>query len=135
LKIKQILKMHNKNILNLSKAAHTLLNLVIAVFIITMLPANNIKAETTGEVTVDISLPTIQCGMCEQNINKALDKVKGVKSLSVDLEGKKVTVTYDDAVTSVSKIEKAITKAGYDANNQKANKKAYDKLNECCKVK
>ena len=102
--------------------------------IIGLLPVDNLKAKTADEVTVDISLPTIQCGTCEKTIGKALNKVKGVKSYSVDLDGKKVTVTYDDAITTVSKIEKAITKAGYDANTQKADKKAYDKLDECCKV-
>jgi len=72
--------------------------------------------------------------MCESNISNALDKVKGVKSYSVNLDGKKVTVTYDDSITNITKIENAITKAGYGANNKKADKKAYEKLDGCCKM-
>jgi len=127
--------MNNRIIENLSKDGNILLTaLITALIIIVLFPADNLTSKTISEITVEISLPTIQCGMCESNISKALDKVKGIKSYSVDLDGKKVTVIYDDAVTSVSKIEKAISKAGYDANNTKADKKAYDKLHDCCKM-
>ena len=109
---------------------------LIAFFLnVILLPVNNLQSGTSGDISITVSLPTIQCNMCVNNISEALDKVKGIKDYSVDLEGKKVTVTYDDAITTVSKIENAISKSGYDANNKKANKKAYDKLDECCKVK
>ena len=127
--------MNNKIIKSFSKTGYILLTSLAIALIISSLPVDNVESKTSGEITVDISLPTIQCGKCEYNINTALDRVKGVESYSVDIDGKKVTVTYDDAITTVSKIEKAITKAGYDANNKKADKKAYDKLDECCKVK
>jgi len=110
------------------------LALIVFFLSIVLIPVSSLQSGTTGDVTATVSLPTIQCNMCVTNISDALDKVKGVKDYSVDLEGKKVTVTYDDAVTSVSKIENAISKAGYGANNKKANKKAYDKLDDCCKV-
>jgi periplasmic mercuric ion binding protein len=88
-----------------------------------------------GEKTTEITLPTVQCGMCKRIIEKALNKVDGVINSEIDIESKKVSVTYDDTKTDVLKIERAITKAGYDANNRKADKKAYDKLDECCKTK
>jgi len=126
--------MKNKIIKSISKTGYSLFAIIITFIIITLLPVKSTNSKSTEEVTTDISLPTIQCGMCESNISKALDKVKGVKNYSVDLDGKKVTVTYDDSITDISKIEKAITKAGYGANNKKADKKAYNKLNECCKM-
>lgn len=88
-----------------------------------------------SENTTEISLPTIQCGMCVRTIEKALNKVDGIINIGVNVENKKATVTYDDTKTDLSKIETAISKAGYDANNLKADEKAYEKLNECCKVK
>jgi len=118
----------------LKKTEQIFISSFLAILIITILPTENVTAKSSGEITADISLPTIQCGTCEKNISKALDKVKGLKSYSVDIENRKVTVTYDDGKTSVSKIENAISKTGYDANNKKADKKAYDKLNDCCKV-
>lgn len=84
--------------------------------------------------TLIVSLPTIQCKKCVRNISKALDNVRGVKYYSVDLDSQKVKVTYDHAVATVYMIENAITKSGYDANNRKAKKKAYDKLDDCCKL-
>lgn len=88
-----------------------------------------------GQKTAEISLPTVQCGMCAKTIEKALNKVDGVTNADVDIENKKATVTYDDSKTSLEQIESAITGAGYGANDKKANQEAYDKLHGCCKMK
>lgn len=94
-----------------------------------------LKAENIYENrTVEISLPTIQCGMCKKTIEKVVKKVEGVTKISVNMESKIATVTFDDTVTSITAIENAINKAGYDANEKKADKNAYDKLDECCKI-
>jgi len=84
--------------------------------------------------TIIVSLPTIQCKMCVKNINKALEDVRGVKYYTVNLDSQKVKVIYDHAVATVYMIENAITKAGYDVNNRKAKKKAYNRLDDCCKL-
>jgi copper chaperone CopZ len=104
---------------------------IFAVFVfaaILALSPVDIYPSTIGEITVEVSTPTVQCGMCDRNISKALDKVNGVKSYEVNIESKKVIVTYDEAVISLTEIENAISKAGYDANDKKADKKAYNKL-------
>ena len=88
-----------------------------------------------GEKTAEISLPTVQCGMCARTIEKALNKVEGVTNIDVDIENKKATITYDDSKTSLDTIEKTITSAGYGANDKKADQDAYEKLHGCCKVK
>jgi copper chaperone CopZ len=87
-----------------------------------------------GEKTAEISLPTIQCGSCVRTIEKALDKVEGIKNIDIDVENKKATITYDDSKTDLSKIEDGISGAGYDANNKKANQTAYSNLHTCCKL-
>lgn len=95
----------------------------------------SVKTETTYDnKTEEISLSTIQCGMCKKTIEKAVNKIDGVVSITVDVEGKKAIVTFDDTKTSLAAIENAISKSGYKANNKMANKKAYDKLDDCCKV-
>lgn len=43
----------------------------------------------------------------------AVQKVKGVVSVSSDLPGKKLTVVYDDAAADPAVIQKAISGAGY----------------------
>ena len=44
-----------------------------------------------------------------------------------------ITVNYNPKKTDPDKIKKAITQAGYDADDLPADLKAYDKLDACCK--
>jgi copper ion binding protein len=82
-----------------------------------------------------ISLPTMQCNTCIETIQKAVEKVEGVQSVSIDLKNKMAHVNFDPAKTSQKKIEKAIAAAGYDANNTKRDEKAHAKLPMCCQSK
>jgi len=74
-----------------------------------------------------------QCDMCKERIEEALAFEKGVKTADLDVETKIVTVTYKKSKTSPEKIRKAISKVGYDADDVAADKKAYAKLDACCK--
>jgi mercuric ion binding protein len=89
---------------------------------------------TANDEKATIQLPTIQCNTCKKNITKAMKKVDGVNDFNIDVDGKVMTVAYDKSKTDLSKVENAITAAGYDANDKKADPVAYDKLDECCKV-
>jgi copper chaperone CopZ len=95
----------------------------------TQTKAGNAKIDTTV-----VKVPTIVCNSCVNTITKALKKVDGVRTTKIDLEKKIATVTYVSTKTSLSKIEKAIAKAGYDANNTKRDPAAYEKLDACCKA-
>lgn len=74
-----------------------------------------------------------QCGMCDENISKALKKVKGVESFKLNLETQVLEVVYVSATTSPEAIRKAISKAGYDADDVSADPTAYQNLAACCK--
>ena len=91
------------------------------------------KADVKLETAV-IKVPTIVCNSCVSTITKALKKVDGIKSTKVDLKQKTATVSYVSAKLNLSKIEKAIANAGYDANDTKRNPAAYEKLDACCKA-
>ncbi len=97
-----------------------------------------IKTEKTSETNsgevVEIKLPTVQCGTCKMNLTKALKKVDGINSFDISIDNKLVKVNYDKVKTDAEKIEGAIVMAGYQANDKPANKEAYDKLPECCKI-
>ena len=80
-----------------------------------------------------IKLPSVQCDNCKDNLTKVLNKVKGVKSFEIDISNKMLHLNFDKSVTDISKVENAITAAGYDANDKKANPDAYSKLDDCCK--
>ena len=81
-----------------------------------------------------IDVPTIQCGTCKKNIKNALEKVDGVIAVNISVEKKKCMVDYDADKTNKTVIEGAIVSAGYQANDKPADKDAYDKLEDCCKV-
>jgi periplasmic mercuric ion binding protein len=84
--------------------------------------------------TEEISIKTSAvCNMCKINIEKALAYEKGPKKSELTVKTQIVTVVYDTKKTSPEKIKKAISEAGYDADEVPAYPKAYEKLNACCK--
>lgn len=86
--------------------------------------------ETTSEIKIKTSAT---CDMCKETIEKYVAFEKGVKKVTLDVDTKIATVVYNPKKTSPEKIRLAISKSGYDADNIPADKKAYDKLDACCK--
>jgi mercuric ion binding protein len=82
--------------------------------------------------TVEIKTSAV-CGMCKDRIEGAMAFEKGVKSASLDVETKVVTIIYNPVKTSVAQLQKTISKLGYDADTIPANQAAYAKLPACCK--
>lgn len=70
------------------------------------------KQKKTETVTFNIS---IHCANCVKKVNENLSFEKGVKDLSVSLEKKQVTITYDPTKTDEATLRKAIGKLGYSA--------------------
>lgn len=75
---------------------------------------------------------SINCDMCKSKIEKDLPLTKGVKKVNVDVDKKTITVTYNDTKTDQTKLKKAISKIGYDADEVVADQKAHDRLAKCC---
>ena len=84
--------------------------------------------------TTKIKVPTAQCMMCANKIEKAVKEVDGVAEVAVDMDVKVVSVTYDASRTEMAALEQAITGAGYQANKAPADSAAYANLPDCCKV-
>ena len=85
-------------------------------------------------VNATVNIPTIQCGMCQKTIEIGLNKVPGVTHSAVDLETKITKVIFYKGKTDLSKIEKAISGLGYQANETLADPMAYEGLPGCCKI-
>ncbi|MDZ7265931.1 MAG: heavy-metal-associated domain-containing protein [candidate division KSB1 bacterium] len=99
------------------------------------------RTDATGSATaqaglseVKISVPTVQCGSCQNKVEKALQAVAGVKTAKVDLDAKVARVSFDPQKVGLAELEKAIALAGYDANNVKRDSTAYAGLDPCCKL-
>lgn len=88
-------------------------------------------ADTEKKATIKIKT-SAECDMCKKRIEKEMAFIKGVKKAELDLATRVLTVTYQTKKTSPEAIKTAVSKIGYDADEMKADNKAYKKLPECC---
>lgn len=109
------------------KTLKTITLLIIASFTLTSLHAQSSKTDV-----VEIKVSS-QCNECKETIEKTLAFEKGITKSNVDLETNSVKVTYKPNKTTPDKIKKAISDAGYDADDVAANPKSYENLSDCCK--
>jgi Cu+-exporting ATPase len=63
------------------------------------------------EVTIPVG--GMSCAACAKAIERAVGKVSGVSSVSVNFATEKAAVKYDPSVARISEIKQAIVKAGY----------------------
>lgn len=91
-----------------------------------------IKASAkTKSAVVTIQTSAI-CESCQARLEKALKATPGVMEANLNLTNKKVKVKYDPDKLSENQIRLVITQTGYDADDMKADAKAYEKLPHCC---
>ena len=91
------------------------------------------NAQQKKPITVTINTPSVQCDMCKNKIEDYLKYEDGVTKVVVNPKQKKTVVTYLTDRTNLNNIKTAIANVGYDAEEIKAPKDAYDKLPACCK--
>jgi Cu+-exporting ATPase len=63
--------------------------------------------------TETIPVYGMMCGHCVKAVTMALEDVQGVAGTSVSLEESSATVTFDDAVADLDKLQEAIVEEGY----------------------
>lgn len=78
-------------------------------------------------------LTSAECNTCKKTLEKEMSYVKGVKAVTLEVESKVLTVIYNATKTDPARIREAVAKVGYDADSIPADKKAYDRLPECCR--
>jgi len=72
--------------------------------------------------TVKLHVSGMTCAACPITVKKALEKVAGVRSVTVSFEKKQAVVTFDDAKTNPKALVKATTDAGYPSEVEKSSK-------------
>jgi mercuric ion binding protein len=100
--------------------------------IVAVLIALTVSLHAAKPTTATIALPTLQCGMCKKTIESKVNGVEGITSITVNVDEKTATVEFDAEIITLEGVEQAISKAGYDANETKADKRAQRKLHACC---
>lgn len=103
---------------------------IIAIAILIM-ASLSVKA---ADIKTDTILVEGNCEMCEMRITSAA-KIKGVQSVSWDMNTQKLVITYNAEKVSLEKIEQRIAAAGHDTEHVKASENAYQSLHKCCKYR
>ena len=66
--------------------------------------------------SVTLKVQNMTCSVCPITVKKALEKVRGVANVKVDLGAKTATVTFDPDKANAGALIKATTEAGYPAS-------------------
>jgi copper ion binding protein len=66
--------------------------------------------------TITLTAPDISCDHCKQTVEREVGALSGVRTVSVDVPTKQVSVTFDDTATSRAEIESTLDDAGYPVN-------------------
>jgi copper chaperone CopZ len=62
---------------------------------------------------IKFTVTKMTCGHCQKHVQKALESVKGVSGVVVDLSGAQAIIDYNPAETTVEALKKAVVDAGY----------------------
>ena len=84
--------------------------------VVTLILAGNLAAASDNEQTVTFDVEKMTCATCPIAVRKAMQRVDGVKDVSVDFAGKTATVTFDSAATTAAEIGTASTDVGFPAS-------------------
>ena len=98
----------------MKKGLAYLIVLIAGMFILSCQSAKNNQEESQAAVvekTVHIS--GMHCDMCEASIEKGINELDGIEYVEASWNDSITVVKYDENVTSMEDIEKAIEKRGY----------------------
>ena len=82
---------------------------------LTPLAAQSTTAQVAATQTAILAVENMTCALCPVTVKKAMEQVKGVRSVAIDFTSKTATVVFDPSVTSIEAIAAASANAGYPA--------------------
>jgi len=78
------------------------------------------KPELGKTETITLSVGGMSCASCVATVEKALNRLPGVKAATVNFAIEKAIVEFDPKVSPVPALEKAVTDVGYDIRHDEA---------------
>ena len=64
--------------------------------------------------SISMVVPAISCAHCKHTVESTLKGFEGVQEAIVDIDNKRVALTYDPDKVELSKLEEALSEEGYD---------------------
>jgi mercuric ion binding protein len=90
----------------------TSLALILVVFTLVAASAN---ADGVQEQEATFTVDKMTCAVCPITVRKSMQRVDGVKDVSIDFDAKTATVIYDPTRTDAKQIGKASSDVGFPA--------------------
>jgi mercuric ion binding protein len=91
--------------------------------------------EKSEKELVEVKIQTTaECNKCKERIEEAMNELDGVHEPNLDVPSKVLTVKYDPEEIELDEIKEKVSRTGYDADEVKADPRAYKRLPECCKI-
>jgi mercuric ion binding protein len=88
----------------------------VAVTTVSPVVAQSATVQAAAVQTTTFAVQNMTCALCPVTVKRAMEGVKGVKSVSVDFDAKTATVVFDPSVATPDAIAAASTNAGYPAS-------------------
>lgn len=88
---------------------------VLSAAAISPLAAQLATTQAAAVETANFAVKNMTCALCPVTVKTAMERVKGVRSVEIDLSAKTATVAFDPSMTTVEAIAAASTNAGYPA--------------------
>lgn len=109
---------------------------ILLVFPLLLIAAGFTKPKS-AEITIKTTFYCDHYDKCESKpaLEKEIMLTTGVKAVTIDGAAMTIKVKYNPKQITPEKIRTVISKAGYDADDVKADPKGSDKLDGCCKKK
>ncbi len=86
---------------------------VLALLLSAFIAAAPLPGAAGASQTVTLEVKNMTCAACPITVKKAINRVPGVVSATVDYESRTAVVTFDPSKTSIEAITKATADAGY----------------------
>ena len=83
----------------------------VPVLIAGLIASSSVMAAGSRTVTLDVT--KMDCAVCPITVRKALERVPGVDSATVDFKTKRAVVAFDPAKTSPEALTRATADAGF----------------------
>ena len=88
----------------------------VSATIITLILAGKLAMASENEQTVTFDVDKMTCATCPIAVRKAMQRVDGVKEVSVDFASNTATVTFDSTETTAAEIGSASADVGFPAS-------------------
>ena len=104
--------------------------IVLCCALLSFYTSNSILANQIKDTVISVQG---NCKSCKKTIETAVKSLDGIQKASWNTSTKKLSITFDQSIISLQKIENKIAASGYDTDDVKATEESYNSLHSCCK--